>query len=253
MGAARAGVLIIAVVSSAACPGGGATRPDAEPSADAAPTIDGDPGAADASAYGHTIVIDGTNDFAVSETFSTTTAGYAAYIAWDTAALYVGYQGSDVAITAPDSPTKWVLVYLDTDPGAGTGATTGEPYNTQQPGFPSGFGAEHYYRWKSDDSFADLRSWNGAGWDTAAAAPLAAVAGMFMEVAIPLAALGSPERLGVVTLMLNEQALGEWSYAGLYDGSFTDGYYAAPIPISAYLAADLGGDRAPTDPANRAP
>lgn len=235
-----------------------ASEADARPSAiDGATTIDSAQNTTDASAaYRHTIVIDGTNDFLAEETFATTSDGYSAFVSWDVNNLYVGIRGADVSPTAPDSATKWVLIYLDADPGASTGQTMGEQYNTQRPGFPAGYGAEHYYRWKSDDTFADLRSWIGGSWQTAGVNPIAAVDGDFMEVAITRADIGDPAQLGVVVLMLNEKNLGEWSYAGLYADSFTDGYYDAStsgIPIGSYLLVDFSAARVPNDAANKKP
>jgi hypothetical protein len=250
----------VAIVAlAAACAPPTASEPDARPaSADAAQNqADARPPGADASvAYRHTIVIDGTNDFGADETFPTTSSGYSAFVSWDVNNVYIGFRGADIAVDAPDSATKWVLVYFDTDPGTGTGQTSGEQYNTQQPGFPSGFAAEHYYRWKSDDSFEDVRSWLSNSWQSTAASVNASVDGDFMEVAITRSDLGDPQSLGIVMLMLNEKNLGEWSYAGLYGDAFTDGYYdvsGAPIPIASYLQVDFGASRTPNDPANKKP
>jgi len=202
-------------------------------------------------------VIDGTNDFGTDETFATTSAGYTAFVAWSDSALFVGYQGDDIATTATDSDQKWVLVYVDVDPGNGTGAAVGEQYNTQEPGFPAGFGADYYYRWKTDGTLEDLKSYAGGdSWTVESSSLGAAVSGTFVEVAIPLAMLGDPARVGIASLMLNEKPFSEWAYAGIYTTSFTDGYYDrgdGPIPIANYLEADFAAARAPTDPANRKP
>src|SRR6266540_3804182 len=87
--------------------------------------------------YAHTIAIDGANDFAPSESFTTTSGGYRAYVTWDADHLYVGYEGADVG-----SAARWLLVYLD----VGTGVewlTYGRPYGTQRASFPAGFTADH--------------------------------------------------------------------------------------------------------------
>ena len=52
--------------------------------------------------------------------------------------------------------------------------------------------------------------------------------------------------------MINEKALAEGSYAGIYKGNFTDGY-AANLTLTRYLHADFTSPRVPTDPANSAP
>lgn len=233
---------------------------DGEAEADAEAGTDADAGSdvpADsppdaATGYRHTISIDGTNDFTTaSERFVTTSgaaSGYYAYVTWDATNLYVGYDGGDVA---SGSATKWIFAYLDVDPGAGTGATSGVKYNHQQPNFPAGFGAEYYLRWKADDTFTTLESYSAGAWSTIATSTLAhSRSGTYVEFAIPLAALGSPSTLGVITFWLNELGGGEWSYAGIYAANFTDGYYAAGIPITHYLQADFASPLAPNDPSN---
>ena len=110
-----------------------------------------DAGSADAAAvpYGHTIVIDGINDFTAAETFATSTAGYTLYVAWDTTYVYVGTRGSDVQSTA--TMNKWWLLYLAGDaPTASTGSTGGLTYNTQTPALP--FPAAWHVRWKTTAS-----------------------------------------------------------------------------------------------------
>lgn len=214
----------------------------------------GGTGGADAGApYTHTITIDGTNDFSnTAEKFTTTSSSYSAYITWDASALYVGYEGTDIGTSA--SGTKWVLIYLDTDPGSATGATTGETYTTEAPGFPSGFGAEYYYGWKTDGSFEQYKSYSGSSWtDVTASGITHAKGGNFVEFRIPLSAVGNKSaKLGVVTLMMNQQSGAEASYAGLYSGSFTDGYHAT-VPINYYLQADFTSSLDPNDQVNRKP
>jgi hypothetical protein len=234
---------LLALLLLGGCPSSQSTGGDAA-------AVDAVPGGDDPGPWRHTIVIDGNNDFAVEETFSTTTAGYAAYVTWDDRRLYVGYAGADIAVNAPDSETKWVMVYLDTDPGGSQGSGAGELYNTQQPGFPDGFLADHYYRWKSNDTFEGLRSWTGSGWTDTPVDTDALVTGEFMELSLSLSALGDPPVLRLVTFMLNEKDQFEWSYAGLYRGSFTDGYFDAgtePIPITSVLTIDRQTAPSPTD------
>lgn len=253
----RVTLAIATCLTLCACPGTTETADSGLPPSDAAgvdgPRVDGDGSVI--GAYRHTIAIDGTNDFAAADMFDTTSSTYAAFVSWDDTHLYIGYSGDDISTVAPESANKWVLVYVDTDPGFGSGAVVGEQYNTQAPGFPTNFGAEYYYRWKSDDTFEDLRHYDGA-WSTTASVIDASVNGTYMEVALPLGDLGAPASVGIVTLMINETSLSEGSYAGLYDGSFADGYYdaaSAPIPITRYLHADFASSRAPNDAANERP
>jgi hypothetical protein len=219
--------------------------------ADAGPP-DATPPDAGVLPYVHTIAIDGQNDFAAGDTFATTSAGYTAYVAWDATELYLGYAGPDLDPAALDTGFKWVFVYLDVDPGAATGQAQSLTYNTQRATFPAGFGAEYYYRWKCDASFATLEQYLGGAWMTVSSAIPAARSGSFVEVAIPRAALGAPPVVGIATWMINEKPSFEGSFAGLYAGNFTDGY-AADLALTAYLRADFAATLAPNDPMNRRP
>ena len=215
-------------------PGRDAARVDAaDPPGDAPPAIDA------AVTVPHTITLDGIDDFRADEQFATTSApSFVARVTWDANNLYVGYGGPDLATTAPDAGTKWLLVHVDTDPGAATGAASAETYNSQAASFPAGFGAEHYARWKVDGTLASLRSYSTGSWGDAAATLGAAQQQTFVELAIPRTLLGASTTLGVVTFMINEKALAEGTYAGLYAGSFTDGYSPA-MPVTRYLRLDL--------------
>lgn len=205
-----------------------------------------------------TITIDGTNDFsATDETFATTSTGYSAHVTWDASALFVGVTGPDIGSGATAS--KWVFVYLDTDPGAGTGATKTEQYKDQAATFGTGFGAEAYFAWRTDGTFSQLKKYAAGAWTTVDSTTVTvARAGSFVEMRIPYAALGgTPAKLGVFTTMLNEGVggAGQWTYAGLYAGSFTDGYYAAPstAPTKYWLLADLAASTAPSSMLLRKP
>jgi hypothetical protein len=212
-----------------------------------------DTGADVGTGWRKTITIDGTNDFsATDETFTTTSTGYSAHLTWDAAALYVGYSGADIGLGSGASTSKWVFVYVDADPGAGTGATKTEQYKDQAASFGTGFGAEAYFAWRTDGAFSQLRKHSGGAWSAADATTVTvARSGSFVEMRIPYAALGvTPGKLGVVTLMLNEGVggAGQWTYAGLYTGSFTDGFYAAPstAPTKYWLELDLASPTAPS-------
>jgi hypothetical protein len=185
--------------------------------------------------YFHTIVIDGTNDFAGNETFTTSSGTYSGYVAWDDAYLYLGMKGADVGA---NSATKFVLVYLSGTPGSTTGLT----YNTQQPTLP--FAARWHVRWRTDNAFTDAQLWSGSGWANASWNFSGDVfqAGTFVELRIPLVDIGSPTTLSVVLDMINEQAGGEWSYAAVPSTAFTDGY---DPNFAKYLFLDLQGSVAP--------
>ncbi|MGZ3418536.1 MAG: hypothetical protein ACXVEE_11760 [Polyangiales bacterium] len=203
-----------------------------------------------------TIVIDGTNDFsATDEKLSTTSTGYDAFVTWDADALYVGYSGPDIGASA--STTKWVFVYLDADPGTSSGASKSEQYNEQAATFPSGFGAEAYFAWRTDGAFSQAKKYAGSAWSTVAT-PGVTVArtGSFVEMRIPFSLLGTttPAKIGTLSFMMNE-GTGQWTYAGLYSGSFTDGFYKTPAtaPVTNWLQVDLASSSAPSSLTNRKP
>lgn len=206
--------------------------------------------------YRHTIILDGTDDFAAEDTFMTTSSPtFGARVTWDDHYLYVGYSGPDLATTVTDAGSKWLFVYLDLDPGAGTGATQSQAYNTQHATFPAGFGAEFYGRYKCDGTFTTLERYDttsGTSWSTTSPAPQTAQAGQYLELSISLAQLGAGAQLGIVTWMINEKPLSEGSYAGLYAGNFTDGY-AANLALTKYLRADFTSPLAPNDSPNQRP
>lgn len=216
---------------------------------DAAPTTDRAP-----TPYRHAITIDGVNDFiSLDESFATTSAGYGVHVAWDDANLYLAYDGADIASA---DANRWVQFFFDVDPGGATGALVGEQYNTQQPGMPSGFGAEYYFRWRASNDFQDLQSFASDVWSDTGVTPTTFQSGTFVETAIPLTAFGTPATLGVTSLMINETPGSEGAYAGLYPDSFTDGYYdatTAAIPLGAYLLVDFASPDSPNDPAHQKP
>lgn len=239
--------LALAACSSATPTGG---TPDAKP-IDARPVDAAEPDAA--GPYRHTIAIDGQDDFGLNERFATTTAGFAARVTWDDANIYVGYSGDDFNPMTPQAAQKWLFVYLDVDPGGANGSATSLAYNTQGATFPTGFRADYYVRWKCDGTFHALEQHeSGATWTTHATLPPAARGGTFVEIAIPRAAIGTSAKVGLVAWMINETQNLESTFAGLYDGNFTDGY-AANLALTKYLEIDFTARVDPNDPANAAP
>jgi hypothetical protein len=230
--------------------GCGDSNVDGHGHADARVLADG--AGADASPdqpYRHAIAIDGVDDFASGEQFLTTSQSYTARITWDDTNLYVGYTGDDLRPTTSDASTKWLFIYLDTKAG---GQAQSEQYNTQRATFPSGFAADYYARYKVDGTFTTLELDDNGTWSTSAPAPATAQSNAFVELSIPLTAIGAGMQLGVVTYMINEKQLAEGSYAGLYANNFTDGY-ATNLVLTAYLQADFTSARTPNDLSNKKP
>jgi hypothetical protein len=209
-----------------------------------------DAGRADAAAvpYGHTIVIDGVNDFTAAETFATSTVGYTLYVAWDTTYVYVGTRGSDVQSTA--TMNKWWLLYLAGDaPTASTGSTGGLTYNTQTPALP--FPAAWHVRWKTTNDYTDAKSWVGGAWTDSnlsfASNVFRGSGNDFVEMRISRSVLGSPSTVRLVSAFINEGGGSEGTFAGAPSTAFIDGYN--PAYTKAYVftlaASPLGASLAP--------
>ena len=182
--------------------------------------------------------IDGTNDFAAGEKFTTTSAGYDGYVAWDATKVYFGMSGMDVGVT---SAQKWVLIYVDGNPG-NAGTTTGIAYDcggtctAQQANLP--FAAGYHLRWKADGNYTNLQKWNGSAWvDAVANVNTVERKNNFMEVSLLRSLLGSPTKLKFHMTMLIEASGVEWTYAGVPSTSFTDG--KAPAAFTKYFEFDL--------------
>jgi hypothetical protein len=208
-------------------------------------------GASCVKAYRHTLTLDGAKDFNADETFTTTSSPtYASFVTWDSSNLYIGYQGPDIA---NPSATKWLLLYFDVDPQTTSGAVTGVQYNTQTSSFPNGFNADYHLRWKTDGGYTDLMRYSGGAWSSVSLSGfVSSRSGDFVEMRIPLAALGGPPVLSVEATMINEAAGGEWTYAGLDHANFIDGYYGS-VPLSRYLAIDMTAGVLPNAAGNLRP
>ena len=166
--------------------------------------------------YFHTITIDGVNDFLANETFTTSSAGYTGYVAWDESYLYLGMKGSDVSA---NSATKWLVMYLSGTPGT----TTGEQYNTQQPTLP--FSARWHVRWRTNNTYTNARVWSGTAWGDAGWNFTGDVyqLGTFVEMRIPFVDIGLPTAVSLVMGMLNEQGGAEGTYSAVPSTAHVDG------------------------------
>jgi hypothetical protein len=170
-----------------------------------------------------TINIDGLNDFESDEDVAGT-SGATYYFTWDANFLYLGTQAPDVAA---NSSQRWVYFYIDTDPQlvptTGTGTTTGLMYNTQQPTLP--FTANYHFRWRTDNGYQNLQSFNGSSWvDGNQTLVSAYQSGQFVEFRIPLANIGSPTQIYILGAMINEAGGGEWTYHMTPTNNGSDGY-----------------------------
>lgn len=200
-------------------------------------------GAGGCAPYSHTITIDGVNDFSTTdESFASTSTGYTGYIAWDSAYVYFGMKGPDVANT---SGTRWLLAYLGTPAAASSGTMVGQPYGggVLSPMLP--FAASWHFRAKSGgDDYSSVmvhtNAWIESGFDLTGDIFRT---GDFIEARIPLTDLGNPTTLRLHLSMINEQTGGQYTFAGVPQSSFTD---AIDPDYTKYLELELGGCDAPT-------
>jgi hypothetical protein len=153
--------------------------------------------------------------------------------------------GNDIGPNA--DATKWLLIYVDGNPGnAGTdlgiaydnGGTATTPQQAKLP-FSAGF----HFRWKTGgDQYNDLQKWNATTmkWEKVALSVDVKQAGSFIELALPRSVLGSPKKLKVDILMSIEVPdANSWTYAVTPKTGWTDGHYPAPQQIPKYYEFDL--------------
>ncbi|NVB42442.1 Ig-like domain-containing protein [Pseudenhygromyxa sp. WMMC2535] len=193
--------------------------------------------------YFHSIVIDGVNDFDAGETFSTSTAEHAGYVAWDESYLYLGMRGPALA---EDDAQNWFVAYL----GGAAGTEAGVTYNTQQPALP--FSARWHLRWKASDDYGGALEWSGTDWTDPGFGPIAgsddvAASGDFVELRVAWSDLEDPGTIALHLGMLREAAFEESCWAAVPEGSHADGYdpdYGQYFEFDR-LDSTLPGDYAP--------
>jgi len=175
-----------------------------------------------AGPYHHTIMVDGTNDFAADEALTTSSAGHSAWLAWDADYVYLGFESPDLAA---DNNETWFFAYVGAPGVAGT--REGVLYNTQSPALP--FDARLHIQWRANDDYGASLSWVGSGWGPVdlglgVGAGNVATNGAYLELRLPLSALGLPTGLRLVMGMLREQGFNEATWATVPAGSAADGY-----------------------------
>jgi hypothetical protein len=220
--------------------GGPIVSPDGQAPSDGGPTKDGGPSEGGTDG-GVAHAIDGVNDFTSGEKLTTSSPAYDGYVSWDETNVFFGMSGADIGVS---TSTKWVLIYVDGNPGnAGTSAGIGYDCSAacdeQKASLP--FNAGYHLRWKADGSYTNLQKWDGAAWTNVGPISTVSRKGTFMELSITRTAFGKPTKLKVHMNMLIEQTGAEWTYAGVPSTSFTDG--KNPASFAKFYEFDLA-DRA---------
>lgn len=204
----------------------------------------------------HTIIVDGTNDFAADEVFSTSSGGYTAYATWDATNLYLGSQGLDVG--SGETSQKWITWYIDTDPqcgpNGGSGSNYAAPFNNQLWSLP--FRADYFLQVRTDEGFNQLNSWNGTAWTPATYTGIIFDndGDNFIELSVPRADIGNPETIRILGYFINEQGGGEWTYASWPATSLAGGDGYKPFgTFYHWYDFELVAGVSPNDPANNSP
>ena len=99
--------------------------------------------------------LDGRPDDRVIEEILPTDDGET-WATWDREFVYVGVRHPDVALGGSE---HWLVVTFS---DGGTGAPEGPRIGTQAPRLACP--AQYALRWKADDSYTDLQTWDGAAW-----------------------------------------------------------------------------------------
>ncbi len=210
------------------------------------------PAALQAASF-HTISIDGSNDFAADEDFSTSSGGYDAHATWDASNLYLGYTGSDVQSTSADE--KWIIWYIDTDPQCnpitGNGTTDALGFRTQDWTLP--FNADYMLQARANGNLQQIQYWDGASWQSGTFSGNIGNddATTFMEILLPLSDIGSPTQIRILGYFVDETEFAEWTYASWPDTALDGGDgYKSPGNFSHWYGYNLIDGIAPNSGQN---
>jgi len=179
----------------------------------------------------HTITIDGTNDFASDEMFTTTSGNGQTgnvYFTWDAGSIYIGFSGNSGNGNIADD-NRALFVYIDTDPQ--TTPTTGNGTNDR--GEWSGvsgtlpFNADFRFVYQTTQSGGSGHNWlpyywDGSNWAASSIADNSAESNdNFVEYAVSRSDLGNPSQIYICAYS-QEQWDGGWIANGIPYDLFTD-------------------------------
>ena len=214
----------------------------------------------------HSIGYSNSNDFSgANEFFVTSTdadTGYDAYVTWDDQNLYLGATGSDIgggdcsdlAVETCDvfelgqSPNKWLVHYIDSDPDGPNGTDQAEAFGAQSWTLP--FLADYQVLVRTDGftsgtgaftGVATVKQWDGSAWTSVGPVDNLEIfdnsSSGFLKLALDLDAIGSPGSIKIARWFFNTEdfastdASDEISYA----------YWPAQAPTDASANGTTSG------------
>ncbi len=179
--------------------------------------------------YGHTIVIDGINDFATTDELESSTIGARLFVSFDETHLYLGLEHVDIAVSGGGN--KWVYFLLSTDPTLATG-TAGSSDGLAVFGTASKM-MFHYKERIAGGSFSEYRVADGTDWDTdwGTAGKSSYRADGYLEASIALSELGA----NVTDVLIT-------TYTVDYAGASGDGYLYNMLPAATAGPGDPARD-----------
>jgi hypothetical protein len=195
--------------------------------------------------YFHTIVVDGSNDFAAADQLATSTTGAALYVSFDSDYLYLGLAHADVVVGGGGN--KFVYFLFSTDAALATGNTLSGDGKAK---FGAAGSKRLAYQWKEridGPSYSEYRLGSAADWsgDWTTANKSAFRAAGYLEGAIALTELGSPTELVITAYTVDYNGFaGAGALYNMLAGA-VDGSAAEPRDLVSYLGLTLPTSTAP--------
>lgn len=200
------------------------------------------------SAFRHTVVVDGINDFfPMSDAIATSTAGTQLYVTHDETDLFVGLSSPDIAPAGAGN--KFVYFLFSTDAALAAGNTLSSDGKAK---FGTGKAMTYHYKERiAGGTYTEYRIGNASGWTTdwGTQNKTSFVASGFLEARIALAELGGASPSSVAVTAYTVDYAGDSNNGWLYNmiSGATDGSGVTPRDLVQYVGLDLPGPVAPND------
>ncbi len=198
--------------------------------------------------YSHTIAIDGTNDFNISENeFASSNTGKL-YVSYDKDNVYVALTHADIQAGGAGGGNKFVYVIFNSDGTLATGST-----NSSDSKAVFGASKKMQYSWKErvdGANYTEYQSAPGGTWAAWTSGGASNRAAGFVEASIPRASFGSPSKLQITFYIIdyNGDSGKGWLY-NMLNGA-TDGTGNPARDLVKYVEIDFSASKTPNDAAN---